>query len=126
MAASPHAADILVGASAEGDYASVRALVARGVPIDAKRKGDWRNALHVAAAQGNMQTIRFLVDLGANKDALDRSGDSPSAIALLQGHSEAFELFTSLGAKRIHGTLQQHDQATRNQLEEEAIRRKGH
>ncbi len=73
------------GRSDDPDY--VRALLRHGARADDRRAGDPGSAsgvgalnataLHYAAKAGFLQTVRLLIDSGADPDALDRRGRTP-------------------------------------------------
>ena len=56
-------------------------LVAFGADIDAIWSGNNGTALHVAAITGNVRMVRCLLDLGADPNATDDSGFTPSEVA---------------------------------------------
>lgn len=51
-------------------------LIDRGANIEAKFDGD-ATALHMAAYNGNLELIRYLLDAGASKDVKDDNGKTP-------------------------------------------------
>ena len=69
-------ASALLHASARGDVAQAQALFERGVDINAVDY-DMRSALHIAAAEGHENLVRFLMANGANPSAKDRWGQTP-------------------------------------------------
>lgn len=83
----------LIWAASTGDISEIKRTIALGVDIN---KGDYdnRTALHLAAAEGHYDVIKYLIDKGANIDATDRWNMTPlddakannndSIIALLQ------------------------------------------
>jgi glutaminase len=66
----------LCAASAKGDINELRRLVARNVDIN-RSDYDGRTALHLAASDGRVDAVRFLLERGANTDVLDRWGNRP-------------------------------------------------
>jgi hypothetical protein len=122
MAASPHAGDLLLYAAYRGDLGTVRELVSHGVPIDAAGHTDWRTAMHGAAGKGDLPILHYLVSQGANINALDRSGDSPTELAAEANHAEAVQFLAENGGKRTRGDEAQHQKAIDDQVREEIER----
>ena len=59
----------LYDAAKSGDVVEVRRLVAAGADVEEERgELEWR-ALHVAAGHGQVEVIKVLVELGADKEA---------------------------------------------------------
>jgi hypothetical protein len=52
----------------------------------------------VAAANGQVDVIRVLVELGANKNAKSAAGMTPLLCAAANGHVEAIKVLVQLGA----------------------------
>jgi cytohesin len=48
-------------------------LVEHGAEKEAKDEDDW-TPLHLAANNGHLETVKFLVEIGANKDARTNFG----------------------------------------------------
>ncbi|TKS72909.1 Glutaminase liver isoform, mitochondrial [Collichthys lucidus] len=82
-------------AALKGDVQALRRYFLSGVDVNAVDY-DGRSALHVAAAEGHTEVIRFLLEnAGANRALKDRWGSSPvqearrhnkeAAVQLLQG-----------------------------------------
>jgi ankyrin repeat protein len=119
MAASPRASDLLLYAAYRGDLGTVKGLISRGVPVNAAAHGDWRTAMHAAAAKGDLPILRYLVSKGADIDALDRSGDSPLEVAASANRTEAVRFLTEGGAKRIRGDEAKRQKASHDKVREE-------
>lgn len=92
MAASPRGGDLLVYAAYRGDLRTVRALVSNGVAVD------------------------DLISMGADVNALDRSGDSPLELATERGQRKAAELLTDHGAKEVRGDDAQRQKAIHDKV----------
>ena len=57
-----------------------------------------RQALHLAAANGNLEVIQFLADEGCDLGAVDRFGRTPLFEAALNKHVECISLLKNLGS----------------------------
>ena len=88
----------LISASANGDVDKIRKLAEK---VDVN-KGDYdgRTPLHLACAEGSMEAIAVLLELGANSSAKDRWGNSSmyeANQAVKQGKMAAGEYETLFG-----------------------------
>jgi hypothetical protein len=117
LIASGRAAEFLTYAAATSDLGTVKALVSRGVPVDANDRTG-RTGVHAAAGGGNLKILAYLVAHGANVNALDLYGDSPLELALSNGHTDAAQFLSAHGAKRTRG-----DEAQRNKATQTIVRR---
>jgi len=63
----------------------VETLIAKGTPVDAKRKYDGTTALLVAVHQGHVPTVTTLLAKGANPNAANDLGEKPILIAAKNG-----------------------------------------
>jgi ankyrin repeat protein len=71
----------IVGAAKRGDVAAVQKLLREGLsPNQTDAQG--RTALHQAAAAGNVQLFKMLINAGADIHAKDKQGVTPEYIAL--------------------------------------------
>ena len=66
-----------------GDNEVVEAFVSQGFPID-QRNNQSYTALMVAAYQGNRETVRYLLDAGANACLQDKRGNTALMGALIK------------------------------------------
>jgi len=76
---------------------------------DAYTKGE--TPLHRAAAFGNEDTIRLLIDAGAEKESRDMNGDSPLSWASWHQRPGTILQLLSFGAHRIHDLHVKHMQS---------------
>jgi glutaminase len=81
------------------DVAEMRRLVALGID-PASHDYDHRTALHIAASEGKLNSLRYLLALGVNINPLDRWGKTPLDDADMQGHQGASSLLAEHGGKR--------------------------
>ena len=66
----------------------VEALLAAGVPVDAKRTTDGKTALAIAAPEGHVPTVKALLAKGANPNLADAGGETPLLAAARDGEAE--------------------------------------
>ena len=78
----------LINAAFELDLEQTHRLVQFGVSVNAKDY-DGRTALHIAASEGWVELIDFLLDADADVNAIDRFGGSPLADAVREGAKKA-------------------------------------
>lgn len=78
-------------AAYNGDLLTLRELVASGAPIDLP-DFDGRTPLHVAAAEGHVPIVKYLLDKGAYPGCVDRWGRSP----LMEAMSENQKTIVSM------------------------------
>ncbi|MFD9550631.1 glutaminase A [Nocardia salmonicida] len=76
----------LLWSASRGDLDELRALLATGVEAGAADY-DGRTALHVAAAEGHLAVVQFLIDHGADASAHDRWGGTPLTDAERGGYT---------------------------------------
>jgi hypothetical protein len=88
----------LTQAAAAGHLDAVRALLARGAPVDSKDESDW-TALHFAAAGGWTDVAALLLDRGADPNARARFDMTPLHWAAMRGRAEVAGLLTRRGAR---------------------------
>ncbi|WP_418907839.1 ankyrin repeat domain-containing protein [Glutamicibacter endophyticus] len=86
----------LIPASEHGHVSTVKMLIAAGVPLDHVNNLGW-TALHEAIVLGDggadqLETIRLLLDAGADPQLADGNGVLPVELARRHGYSEIAEL----------------------------------
>ena len=98
-AASSH---LLMRAALNNRAAAAKLLVALGAPVDAQMHDDSRRSvLHLAAANGNVGLIHFLIQHGAAVDTRATFGVTPRAEAEMAGHTDAAHVLASYGAQPV-------------------------
>jgi hypothetical protein len=81
-----------------------RQLVAMGAKV---RRDGW-TPLHYAASGPNVEVVRFLLDQGADVDAIAPNGASPLMMAARYGAEDSVRLLIARGAdKRVRNSLNQ-------------------
>ena len=86
-------------AAFEGDVQEMRRLVAGGLDPNTKDY-DGRTALHLAASEGRLHALRYLLQLKVNVNPTDRWGNTPLDDALRKEHSSLVSMLTEHGGKR--------------------------
>ena len=92
----------LIAAAHLGHAEVVRILIAAGAPLDHVNNLHW-TALIESIVLGNggpqhTQTLKYLVDAGANLTLTDRSGTTPLALAKSRGYREMIAILEKAGA----------------------------
>lgn len=97
LARSPEGGDRFMHAAVEGNVATVRAFLAHGIAINNCYLG-W-TALHVSASVGRTRMVRYLLDQGANVNAVDTSSSTPVDVAEGQHYFDIVALLRARGGK---------------------------
>lgn len=88
----------LVRAAYEGDTACCQALIEGGASIESTSQLDGVTALSLAAEEGHYDTVKLLVENGANLDNLDDLSLTPLTHAARRSHWDIVELLLESGA----------------------------
>lgn len=91
-------ATLLHGAVGRNQLEMAEFLLSRGAAVNAKDKEAIR-PLHVAAMNGNVPILRLLLDHGAKRDPIDRSGRTPLDRAVEWEQADAAEFLRGRGAE---------------------------
>ncbi len=94
----------LMRASAQGNIAILRKLIASGAELNAVN-GDGNNAIWLACAGGCLDTIELLVSAGANINNRNQDGATALIYAASAGKGAAVEKLLRLGADPTPLTL---------------------
>jgi uncharacterized protein len=70
-------------------------LVDGGADVNVAQEGGW-TPLHGAAAHGNLDLVRFLLDHGADRNAVGKNGKTAFQLAVEANHSETAALLQSV------------------------------
>lgn len=89
----------LYWAAAHGDIKEMQRLVASGIDINAADY-DGRTALHIAASDGKLHSVRNILQNGGRSDAVDRWGNSPLQDAERHEHAEIVALLEEHAASK--------------------------
>lgn len=110
----------LIWAAAQDHPQMIRFLVSRGADINARAAvRDWprrmtaeerpkdmnrggMSALHFAAREGHLQSVKTLVELGAEIDFADPDDSTPLMVALMNGHWDTAKFLIEAGADVNH------------------------
>ncbi len=95
---------LLCSAGSRGDIASLQRMAEDGVNLDSADY-DGRTALHLAAAEGQLAAVGFLIARGADVNALDRWGGSPLQDAVRNRHDAVAALLKENGARLRSGDM---------------------
>ncbi len=88
----------LISSASTGDIHEIQRLVASGIDLNASDY-DKRTALHLAAAEGHLNVIKYLVDRKVEVNPRDRWGGTPLGDAQRGQHQEVVEHLLKFGAK---------------------------
>ena len=77
--------DQFTSAAANARRDEMKRLLEQGVDVNCRSSGLGETALHCAAQMGSVRTVSFLLDHGADIDALDGLNLTPLAVACLKG-----------------------------------------
>lgn len=90
----------LLLAASKGDLSAIQMVEARGTALDLCDY-DRRSALHLAASEGHLDLLAYLIKRGLDLNPIDRWGHSPLDEACRNQHKAAEELLAKNGARRI-------------------------
>ena len=88
----------LLYASENGDFRSVKKLLAQGVDTNHRNEnGD--TALICSCDRGHYDISKYLISKGANVNLSDKENNSPIYYASFEGHSKIVQLLINSGAE---------------------------
>ncbi|MFB0553220.1 MAG: ankyrin repeat domain-containing protein [Phycisphaerae bacterium] len=85
-------------AASAGEVDKVKALISKGIDVNAGEWGSLKTALHYAAEKGRKKVVELLLAKGANTDARDALSTTPLHHAVEKKHKEVIELLIAKGA----------------------------
>jgi hypothetical protein len=85
----------LLYASRRGDAAMCRVLLRRGASVNTATPGMGLTSLHRAASLGHTETVKVLLDAGADASLLDAAGKNAVEYATEKDHPEVIMLFVA-------------------------------
>lgn len=91
----------LIPASEHGHVSTVKILIVAGVPVDHVNDLGW-TAMHEAivlndGGPAQVETVRLLLEAGADPDITDREGRTSRELALEHGHDEIVAVIDAAG-----------------------------
>lgn len=92
----------LIWAASQGSLDALRRLIAQGVSLEASDY-DRRTAMHLAAAEGHVAVVQYLLAHGAALNPVDRWGNSPLDEARRHDQQACVELLVNQGSYSTHG-----------------------
>ena len=85
----------LLFAAAENDITRIRQLIAKGIPVPAGNF-DSRTALHLAAAEGNLETVKLLINYNHPLNVRDRWKSTPLDEAKRENRTSVYNFIKKL------------------------------
>ena len=86
-------------AALEGDIEHIKKLLALGININSRTfLGDQGSALHRASSAGQIETVKFLIEKGADVNIKDEASILPIHRAAENGHAEIVKILLENGA----------------------------
>jgi ankyrin repeat protein len=88
----------ILQAAKNGDLAKIRKLVELQPSLMKVVDDEGSSPLHMAAGAGHLESVKFLLDQGAQVDPRDEDGETPLFLAAPYGHGEVAALLLDKGA----------------------------
>ncbi len=88
----------MCASACKGDINEIKSLFAKKASVNAADY-DKRSALHLAAAEGHEEVVKFLVEMKAEVNAKDRWGGDPLKDAIRGGHSSCQQVLRDAGGR---------------------------
>jgi lysophospholipase len=85
-------------AASRGDVEALERMIRSGFSVE---QGDYdgRTALHLAAAEGQFDTVCFLLRMGADPNIIDRWGMGPIGDAIKNNHEDVVQILAEKGGR---------------------------
>lgn len=91
----------LLRAATLGDLAKVKSLIEEGANLNIQDK-NCNTAIYIAADNGHLDVLKYLVELGANYETFSYEMDmTPVEIATAMGHKEIVSYFNQIANKNV-------------------------
>ncbi len=90
----------LIVAACRGRTQLVDILLRSGAEINVSVEGSGITALACAVGKGHTDTVRLLIEAGADLETVDKQGTTPLMTAQSNGSDEIVKLLTDAGARR--------------------------
>src|SRR5690625_7150833 len=94
---------IMMDHARAGETADLAEAYERGYPLDI-RDADGNTALMLAAYNGRVETLKMLIERGADVDIRNSRDQSPLAGAILKGEDEEVTIFQAASVAHKDGT----------------------
>ncbi len=91
--------DDIFDAAKQGDLAKVQALVGKNPELVKAKDQNQRTPLYIAAAEGHLNIVEYLIEKGADVNAWNNAHQNPLLSAAYYGHSEIVNLLLEKGAE---------------------------
>lgn len=89
---------MMCAAAQKGDIESLRKLLETGGTISSKSDYDGRTPLHIAASEGNVEIVEYLLSVGALVHLKDRYNDTSLTNAINFAHLQVVRILMRVGA----------------------------
>lgn len=100
--------DLLCSAVVKNDGEELQRLVALGIDVNAPNS-EGSAAMHIAATVGSRGMIQYLLDQGADINAVDSMGNTPLNYSDMHEHRAVSHLLEGLGARRLSHHYNAHE-----------------
>mmetsp|Transcript_52783 Transcript_52783/g.132775 ORF Transcript_52783/g.132775 Transcript_52783/m.132775 type:complete len:226 (-) Transcript_52783:48-725(-) len=92
-------------AAMKGDLKELQAQISSGIPIDTRSPPNFTTVLHIVTAKGYIDCVKYLLENGADLEAVDANGNTPLHLATGNGRTCIVELLLSRAASTfVHNT----------------------
>jgi ankyrin repeat protein len=108
----PNSAEFLEAAS-NGQDGKVKALLAKGVNVDAK-DAEGNTALMSASKWGRTETVKILIEAGANRKLTNNKGESALALAEDNGYNQTATILKKMTGRLVADSASSRDEEAAN------------